>query len=115
MSSQERSNDSRIKGDILLNIKRGPVSSKKCVHPFCQEQQSLHLVPMNVRSKLIHEMRFYVPPRGVVCDNHRCFGQWVEEDIRDCDLIPYTAVIIEEMVDLLRFKPKSLKYGSSKQ
>lgn len=41
--------------------------------------------------------------------------QWKEDDIMDCELIPFSTANIEDMVDLLRFKPKSLKYESSKQ
>lgn len=55
-------------------------------------------------------MRFYVSPRGLVCENHRIFRQWNATDIEDCELIPYTVSNIEDMVDLLRFKPKKLEY-----
>lgn len=54
------------------------------------------------------ELRFYVPPRGLVCQNHRAFHQWDVNDLEDCEPIQFTASYIENMVDLLRFKPKKL-------
>lgn len=77
------------------------------------DKQNLRLFSIEVRSKLIHEHRFYVPPRSVVCEYHRALGQWKKEDLDDSELIPYTVENIEEMIDLLRFKPKSLKYEDS--
>lgn len=108
-----RLNDSRIRGDIPLNIKRAAVSTKKCAYPFCPEQEDTRLIPIGIRSKAIRELRFYIPPRCVVCQNHRQFEQWQEGDIRDFELIPYTLANIEDMIDLLRFKPKCLKYEMS--
>lgn len=109
-SFQASSNDLRINGNIMLSIKRAPISLKKCAYPFCDERENLHIIPIAVRYKLIHELRFYVPPRGVACENHGGFEQWKEEDIRDCENIPYTVANIEDMFELLRLKPKSLKY-----
>lgn len=106
-------NDSRVKGNILLNVKRAPVSSRTCAYPFCIEQDNTRLISIEIRSKVMHELRFYIPPRSVACQDHRMFVQWKEDDIRDFDLIPYTVANIEEMIDLLRFKPKCLKYDIS--
>lgn len=60
-------------------------------------------------------MRFYVPPRGVACQDHREFEQWKDEDIRDCELIPFSVANIEDMFELLRFNPKPLEYVSGSQ
>lgn len=102
--------DSRIHGQISLNVKRAKISSTNCVHPQCMARENLHLVSICVRYELMKEMRFYVSPRGLVCENHRIFRQWNATDIEDCELIPYTVSNIEDMVDLLRFKPKKLEY-----
>lgn len=108
-----RLNDLRIRGDIPLNIKRAAVSTKKCAYPLCLEQEDTRLIPIGTRSKVIHELCFYIPPRCVACQNHRKFEQWQERDITDFELIPYTLANIEDMIDLLRFKPKCLKYETS--
>lgn len=66
------------------------------------------MIAIAVRYKLLYETRFYVPPRGVACQNHREFEQWNQNDIVDSENIPFSATNIEDMVDLLRTKLGSL-------
>lgn len=112
MCFQGCSSDSRVKGNVVLNIKRASGSTKNCAYPFCDEKNNLHGIPIAVRHQLMSELRFYVPPRGVSCDNHHDFDQWNKNDIIDFEALPFTVEYIEDMVDLLRLKPKYLKQAS---
>lgn len=112
MCFQGCSSDSRIKGNVMLNIKRASGSTKNCAYPLCEEKRDLRGIAIALRQKLMDELRFYVPPRGVSCDNHHDFDQWNENDIMDFEALPFSVGYIEDMVDLLRSKSKNLKQSS---
>lgn len=56
--------------------------------------------------------RFYIGPRGLCCNLHRKIDSWFTVDIINSNH-PFSCDQIEDMVDLLRFEPKSLNFDLS--
>lgn len=82
------------------------------LHPSCFERSGLQRATLKLRYDIIKNYRFYIARRGLVCDLHGDVNSWVQDDIQD-SYIPFSCENIEDMVDLLRFEPKPLKYGPS--
>lgn len=100
--------DLRVRGSIALSINRATISSTNCVHPLCAEKP-LRRATIKTRFDIMKKLRFYIPPRGLACALHNDTASWSEIEV-DNSSYPFTVKQIEEMVDLLRFEPTSLKY-----
>lgn len=105
-------NDLRVHGQINLSIKRATCSSSNCAHPLCSEHHEIRRVPIETRFVLMKDIRFYIPPRGLVCELHRRKFEWSSSHVTQSNH-PFSHDQIEDMVDLLRFTPKRLNFDLS--
>lgn len=95
--------------EITLNIARARISSSKCCAPSCDVAlpANLHRISEEMRYNIMKSQRFFIPKNARVCNVHSNCAVWPEIPIPNGEY-RFTAVQIEEMVDLLR-SPKPLK------
>lgn len=97
--------DIRIKGNIILSLKRAKISTQKCSHPSCNRKSELHKVSLALRLQLLRLHRFYMPKLVRACNQHLHFEAWTPFDCENGEN-SYTGDQIEDMVDMLRADPK---------
>lgn len=93
-----------------LNITRARISTKMCCVPWCNVgfPRKLHRIPVAVRYDIMKNKRFFIPAACVACDLHCESCVWPEITIQHEKSV-FTSAQIEEMIDLLRSDPKSLR------
>lgn len=100
--------DIRLKGDIVLSIKRAKISTNICAHPACNMRIGLHVVPFDVRRSLLKIRRFYMPKHVKACAHHLHFEAWTPGDCEVGENI-FTVKHVEDMVDMLRSEQKKVE------
>lgn len=102
----------RVRGHIILTIKRVKISSSKCCYPLCNERRQLHVVPHKVRLAVLKNERLFIPKIAKVCQEHIIYDEWELIDQQVCEN-HFTEKQIEEMIDFLRIEPSSKEKASS--
>lgn len=93
---------------ITLNICKARISSTKCCVPFCNVTRpaKLHRISREIRQEIMKSKRFFIPENARACDVHSDKAVWPEIQMPVNEACQFTAVQIEEMVDLLRLPTK---------
>lgn len=97
--------DIRVKGDVILSIRRANISTKKCSYPECRNKNDLHQIPLNLRFELLKNKRYYIPKLVKACLIHLYYEAWAEANLEG-GVTTFTAEQIEDMVDMLRAEKK---------
>lgn len=90
---------------IELSIKRAQATHSNCCYPSCLNKK-IRTVPHETRLKILKELRFYLPKGVRACTQHFESDAWINiVDDENC-ILNYDKNQIEDMVDVLRAKPK---------
>lgn len=91
-----------------MNIGRTQNSEKRCSYPSCTEKFGLHTPSQILRYELLKLKSLYIPKRGKVCDDHSEICLWRTINV-DISAFPFTTEQINDIIELLRKQPESLK------
>lgn len=105
--SRKKCNYTLFTDNIDLNIRRARISSTRCCISTCDKRipEPLHVIPKDIRYKILKTKRFFVPATSRACNLHSDYSIWPTMNISE-EMSSFNASQIEEMVDLLRSDPK---------
>lgn len=87
---------------VRINIKKTSNTTRKCTFPSCEEKNGLRKIPLTIRVKVMKLKRLYIPCRALACSHHYELSPWTTVVIEEIDISCFTAMQIEDMIDMLR-------------
>lgn len=95
------SDDCRIKGDIILGMKRTTSASHKCCYPTCSTNMDLRRISKFLQYYVLKELNFFVLDGTKVCTNHANTETWEQvNDNAQCSVFRKEHIV--RIIEILR-------------
>lgn len=93
--------DTRLRGDIVLDLRRSCTSSSKCSYPTCRAKQDLTKPSHRIRFEVLEKYNFFISDVSKVCPNHSYVDAWVNV-FQMASLNRFSNEQINQVIEILR-------------